>query len=86
MEAMVQKIHRTTDPLAARSLDRRLSEAMEGRPWEGSADHRGALDEGLRLNRAFFTIRSASIREAIINLIIETADSEGGRSSVPPLI
>jgi len=34
------------------------------------------LDEGLRLNRAFFNIRSASIREAIINLIIETANNE----------
>jgi len=73
---MEQKIHDMTDRLALESLGRRVAAVVEGPPWQGSADYRAALEEGLRLNRAFFSIRSADVREAIINLIIETADSE----------
>jgi hypothetical protein len=79
---MAKKISRMADPFDAGSRDRRLPKVLcknghtQRPPCEGSAEYRAMLDEGLRLNRAFFNIRSASIREAIINLIIETANNE----------
>jgi hypothetical protein len=84
MESMAKKISRTVDPFDAGSRNRRLpnvlskNEHTEGLLCEGSAEYRAMLEEGLRLNRAFFNIRSASIREAIINLIVETANNESG--------
>jgi hypothetical protein len=87
---MAKKISRTADPLDAGSRNRRLrmvlskNEHTERLPCEGSAEYRAMLDEGLRLNRAFFNIRSASIREAIINLIVETANNENADVSRYP--
>jgi hypothetical protein len=90
---MANLIRRMPDPSEAGSRDWRLSKAFpkdelrESSFCEASADDRATLDEGLRLNRAFFTIRHASIRKAIINLIIETADKEDAdEPRFPPLI
>ena len=79
---MAKKNSRMADPFDAGSRNGRLpkvlsnNEHTERQRCEGSAEYRAMLDEGLRLNRAFFNIRSASIREAIINLIVETANNE----------
>jgi len=48
----------------------------ESESGHGSTESQAVLDEGLRLNRAFFSIRSARVRRAIIELMIEAGESE----------
>ena len=48
----------------------------ESESGDGSTESQAVLDEGLRLNRAFFSIRSARVRRAIIELMIEAGESE----------
>jgi hypothetical protein len=93
MKSMARPIHRIDEPFSAGLCDWRLSDALsederpETPPSEGSADYRATLDEGLRLNRAFFSIRSASIRAAIIDLIVEAANRENADDTrFPPPI
>ena len=48
-----------------------------------SGDYQAMLDQGLRLNRAFISIKDPLVREAIVNLAVEAAKNEGGLAIRP---
>jgi hypothetical protein len=45
-------------------------------PLEATAGYRIMIDQGLRLHRAFRTIRNSALREAIISFVTEFEKSE----------
>jgi len=62
-----------------------MNHLAEALPFEPSAAYRDMVDEGLRLHRAFFSIKSAEIRTAVLNLVIETVKNESeDRPRFPP--
>ncbi len=81
---MATKINCLDRPSRSRRPDRRTSgAAWEGLPEALSADRyagfQSALEQGLRLNRAFIAINDPRVRQAIIDLVIEAADDEEAR-------
>jgi hypothetical protein len=45
-------------------------------PLEATPGYRTMIDQGLRLHRAFRTIRNAALREAIVRFVVELERSE----------
>ena len=45
-------------------------------PLEATPGYRTMIDQGLRLHRAFRTIRNAALREAIVAFVVELEKSE----------
>jgi hypothetical protein len=81
---MATKINCLDRPSGSRLPDRRMSgAAWQGLPEALSTDryagYEAALEQGLRLNRAFIAISDPRVRQAIINLVIEAADGEEAR-------
>jgi hypothetical protein len=60
-----------------RSAGAAWQESPAAEPVERMDGYQALLDEGLRLNRAFASIKDPFVREAIVNLVVATAKSEG---------
>jgi hypothetical protein len=55
----------------------RREEKLAGEPpLEATSGYRTMIDQGLRLHRAFRTIRSAALREAIVTFVVELEKGE----------
>jgi hypothetical protein len=80
---MTKEINSLDDPLGAREPGGRMS---RGAAWEDLPEahvertdaYRALLDQGLRLNQIFASIRDPLVREAIINFVAESAKSKSG--------
>ncbi len=55
----------------------RREEKLAGEPsLEATSGYRTMIDQGLRLHRAFRTIRNAALREAIVTFVVELEKGE----------
>jgi hypothetical protein len=51
----------------------------EALPPDQNGGYQAMLEQGLRLNRAFIAISDPRVREAIVNLVVETVRVESGK-------
>src|SRR5271154_2903520 len=81
---MAGKANRVDSPRGSRWPGERMSggaaweDLPEALPVERYAGHQAMLEQGLRLNRAFIAIKDPRVREAIVNLVVETAKNASG--------
>ena len=78
---MAGKLNRIDIPRGFRWSDGPIADKAWGDlpaafPAQRTGGYQALLDEGLRLNRAFIKINDPLVREAIINLVVEAAESE----------
>jgi hypothetical protein len=82
IQIMDRKVRPIVGPLVRNEETSRRSAIEEGKASSAAqvkARSMSSVEEGLRLNRAFFSIRDAAVREAIVALVAEMNDTKGAR-------
>ena len=57
----------------------RGADEHDEKPCDGTSVYLTLPDQGMRLHRAFVSVKNSALREAIVNLVVEFAKSENAR-------